>query len=123
MERGKDCVERNRSERAKVANVAEWKPPASPESEYQMVICCRIYVMDHLLPLVDGLALLGEGREPLRAVPGGNDRLVRRGLQLQPGGEVGLAPLVDGQLCLLKGDGAGRKHLGRQLPDRLHQAA
>jgi len=32
MERGKDCVERNRSERAKVASVAEWKPPASPES-------------------------------------------------------------------------------------------
>gem|GEM_PF-4965937 len=27
MERGGDCVERNRSERAKVANVAEWKPP------------------------------------------------------------------------------------------------
>src|SRR5512134_1523222 len=35
MERGKDCVERNRSERAKVANVAEWNPPASPESGYQ----------------------------------------------------------------------------------------
>jgi hypothetical protein len=32
MERGRDCVERNRSERAEVANVAEWKPPASPES-------------------------------------------------------------------------------------------
>jgi hypothetical protein len=32
MERGRDCVERNRSERSKVANVAEWKPPASPES-------------------------------------------------------------------------------------------
>ena len=31
MERGKDCVERNRSERAKIASVAEWKPPASPE--------------------------------------------------------------------------------------------
>jgi hypothetical protein len=27
MERGRDCVERNRSERAKVASVAEWKPP------------------------------------------------------------------------------------------------
>ena len=24
--------ERNRSERAEIANVAEWKPPASPES-------------------------------------------------------------------------------------------
>jgi len=34
MERGKDCVERNRSERAKIANVAEWKPPASPEAQY-----------------------------------------------------------------------------------------
>jgi hypothetical protein len=34
MERGGDCVERNRSERAKIANVAEWKPPASPKSEY-----------------------------------------------------------------------------------------
>jgi len=32
MERGGDCVERNRSERSKVASVAEWKPPASPES-------------------------------------------------------------------------------------------
>jgi hypothetical protein len=32
MERGRDCVERNRSERAKVASVAEWKPPASPKS-------------------------------------------------------------------------------------------
>ena len=32
MERGRDCVERNRSERAKIANVAEWKPPASPEA-------------------------------------------------------------------------------------------
>jgi len=30
MERGSDCVERNRSERAKVANVAEWKPPREP---------------------------------------------------------------------------------------------
>src|SRR3989304_692327 len=29
MEGGRDCVERNRSERAKIANVAEWKPPAS----------------------------------------------------------------------------------------------
>jgi hypothetical protein len=28
MERGRACVERNRSERSKVANVAEWKPPA-----------------------------------------------------------------------------------------------
>ena len=27
MERGSDCVERNRSERAKIASVAEWKPP------------------------------------------------------------------------------------------------
>ena len=27
-----DCVERNRSERAKIANVAEWKPPASTEA-------------------------------------------------------------------------------------------
>jgi len=26
-----DCVERNRSERAKIASVAEWKPPAEPE--------------------------------------------------------------------------------------------
>jgi len=32
MERGRNCVERNRSERAKVASVAEWKPPASPEA-------------------------------------------------------------------------------------------
>jgi len=32
MERGSDCVERNRSERSKVANVAEWKPPASTEA-------------------------------------------------------------------------------------------
>ena len=32
MERGGDCVERNRSERAKVANVAEWKPPARNEA-------------------------------------------------------------------------------------------
>ena len=31
MERGNDCVERNRSERAKIASVAEWKPPAEPE--------------------------------------------------------------------------------------------
>jgi len=31
MKRGKDCVERNRSERAKIASVAEWKLPASPE--------------------------------------------------------------------------------------------
>jgi len=30
MERGRDCVERNRSERAKVASVAEWKPPREP---------------------------------------------------------------------------------------------
>jgi len=30
MERGYACVERNRSERTQVANVAEWKPPASP---------------------------------------------------------------------------------------------
>ena len=30
MERGRACVERNRSERAKVANVAEWKPPREP---------------------------------------------------------------------------------------------
>ncbi len=29
MERGGDCVERNGSERAKVASVAERKPPAS----------------------------------------------------------------------------------------------
>jgi hypothetical protein len=28
MERGRACVERNRSERAKIASVAEWKPPA-----------------------------------------------------------------------------------------------
>jgi len=34
MERGSDCVERNRSERVKVASVAEWKPPASPKSEF-----------------------------------------------------------------------------------------
>ena len=34
MERGRDCVERNRSERAKIANVAEWKPPASTEAQY-----------------------------------------------------------------------------------------
>ena len=47
MERGKDCVERNRSERSKVASVAEWKPPASPESEYPTVICCRIYELKH----------------------------------------------------------------------------
>src|SRR3990170_6067778 len=33
MERGGDCVERNRSERSKVASVAEWKPPASPEAQ------------------------------------------------------------------------------------------
>ncbi|MBP2683572.1 MAG: hypothetical protein H6Q79_1611 [Deltaproteobacteria bacterium] len=31
MERGRDCVERNRSERSKVASVAEWKPPREPE--------------------------------------------------------------------------------------------
>src|SRR5512139_3991170 len=41
MERGGDCVERNRSERTKVANVAEWKPPARPESGYQAVACFR----------------------------------------------------------------------------------
>ncbi|MGB3095830.1 MAG: hypothetical protein WBB46_03730 [Candidatus Deferrimicrobiaceae bacterium] len=29
MERGRDCVERNGSERAKVASVAEGNPPAS----------------------------------------------------------------------------------------------
>ena len=29
MKRGRVCVERNRSERAKVANVAEWKPPTT----------------------------------------------------------------------------------------------
>jgi len=34
MERGGACVERNRSERSKVASVAEWKPPASPQSDY-----------------------------------------------------------------------------------------
>ena len=34
MERGRGCVERNRSERSKVANVAEWKPPASTEAQY-----------------------------------------------------------------------------------------
>ena len=32
MERDRGCVERNRSERAKVASVAEWMPPASPEA-------------------------------------------------------------------------------------------
>jgi 16S rRNA processing protein RimM len=37
MERGSDCVERNRSERAKVASVAEWKPPASPKSEFSIL--------------------------------------------------------------------------------------
>ena len=66
MERGRACVERNRSERSKVANVAEWKPPAplrasrrwgtpgvgktggtSPESEYPTVLCCRIYESQH----------------------------------------------------------------------------
>ncbi len=33
---GKECPPpaRNRSERAKVANVAEWKPPASPGAQY-----------------------------------------------------------------------------------------
>jgi len=35
MERGRGCVERNRSERAKIANVAEWKPRASPKSSHQ----------------------------------------------------------------------------------------
>ena len=30
MERGSDCVERNRSERAEVASVAEWKPHREP---------------------------------------------------------------------------------------------
>ncbi len=29
MERGSDCVERNRK-RAKIASVAEWKPPREP---------------------------------------------------------------------------------------------
>jgi len=38
MERGRGCVERNRSERSKVANVAEWKPPASTEAQYS---CAR----------------------------------------------------------------------------------
>jgi len=33
MERGRACVERNRSERAKIASVAEWKPPASTEAQ------------------------------------------------------------------------------------------
>jgi len=42
MERGKDCVERNRSERAKIANVAEWKPPASPEAANRSLSACRL---------------------------------------------------------------------------------
>ena len=42
MERGKDCVERNRSERSKVANVAEWKPPVSTGAQYSSLSACRL---------------------------------------------------------------------------------
>jgi len=44
MERGRECVERNRSERAKIAKVAEWKPPASPEAR------CALAETDNLEP-------------------------------------------------------------------------
>jgi len=53
MERGRDCIERNRSERAKVASVAEWKPPARNSG-------CRGGFFRYLERTSDPLLLLGE---------------------------------------------------------------
>jgi hypothetical protein len=46
VERGRNCAERNGSERAQVVSVAEWNPPASPgspvrsfDTEKQIVYC------------------------------------------------------------------------------------
>src|SRR5450759_1939530 len=59
-----------------------------------------------LLSDVNGLSLLPEGSEPLKPIPGRNDRFVSPPLQQQPGAQPGLAPLVDCPFGLLHGDGA-----------------